>query len=206
MFPLSTVLFPHAPLPLHVFEPRYRALTAEVLAGDGRFGVVLIERGSEVGPGGGDRCRIGTVAHLEQAASLPDGRWVLVARGGRRFAVDGWLPDDPYPLATVCDLDEGPPPPPSVLAEARGAVLRARTLLSELGEAPALGPGAWDGAATDHEAGWRVCAEAPLSAFDRQRLLEEPDAAARLALVTELATELGDDAAAMLAGGGTAAG
>ena len=51
MFPLGTVLFPYAVLPLHVFEPRYRALTEHCLAGDGCFGVVLIERGSEVGGG-----------------------------------------------------------------------------------------------------------------------------------------------------------
>ena len=53
MFPLSAVLFPYATMPLHVFEPRYRALMHDCLAGDRRFGVVLIERGSEVG--GGDQ-------------------------------------------------------------------------------------------------------------------------------------------------------
>ena len=57
MFPLGTVLFPHAPLPLHIFEPRYRALVQECIDGDGEFGVVLIERGFEVG--GGDT-RFGT--------------------------------------------------------------------------------------------------------------------------------------------------
>ena len=41
MFPLSTVLFPYAQIPLHVFEPRYRALVADCLAGDARFGIVL---------------------------------------------------------------------------------------------------------------------------------------------------------------------
>ena len=61
MFPLGNVLFPHAQLPLHVFEPRYRALAETCLAGDGEFGVVLIERGSEVG-GGDTRFSIGTVA------------------------------------------------------------------------------------------------------------------------------------------------
>ena len=61
MFPLGTVLFPHAVLPLHVFEERYRALTETCLRGDGRFGVVLIERGSEVG-GGDVRFGVGTVA------------------------------------------------------------------------------------------------------------------------------------------------
>jgi hypothetical protein len=61
MFPLSTVLFPHAQIPLHVFEPRYRALTKDALAGDSRFGIVLIERGSEVG-GGDQRMAVGTSA------------------------------------------------------------------------------------------------------------------------------------------------
>ena len=51
MFPLSTVLFPHARLPLHVFEERYRALMADCLAGDGSSGWSSIARGSEVGGG-----------------------------------------------------------------------------------------------------------------------------------------------------------
>ena len=51
MFPLGCVLFPHAHLPLHVFEPRYRTLTRDCLRTDREFGVVLIERGSEVGGG-----------------------------------------------------------------------------------------------------------------------------------------------------------
>jgi len=73
MFPLSTVLFPHAQIPLHVFEPRYRALTADCLAGDARFGIVLIARGSEVG-GGDERMTVGTRAVITHAASLADGR------------------------------------------------------------------------------------------------------------------------------------
>src|SRR6202044_2208664 len=56
MFPLSAVLFPHATMPLHVFEPRYRELLRDCLAGDARFGIVLIERGSE-GGGGDERSR-----------------------------------------------------------------------------------------------------------------------------------------------------
>ena len=61
MFPLGTVLFPHALLPLHVFEPRYRVMTERVLKATREFGVVLIERGSEVG-GGDTRFDVGTVA------------------------------------------------------------------------------------------------------------------------------------------------
>ena len=80
MFPLSAVLFPHASLPLHVFEPRYKALMRDCLAGDRRFGVVLIERGSEVG-GGDQRSALGTRGLITRAAELADGRWLLDVRG-----------------------------------------------------------------------------------------------------------------------------
>ena len=103
MFPLSTVLFPGAGLPLHVFEARYRALMAECLAGDGEFGVVLITRGSEVG-GGDQRVDVGTLARIEQAAETEDGRMLVIARGVRRIRVESWLADGPYPRAAVEDL------------------------------------------------------------------------------------------------------
>ena len=61
MFPLSAVLYPHAQIPLHVFEPRYRALMHDCLEADRRFGVVLIEHGSEVG--GGDQRAAGRTAN-----------------------------------------------------------------------------------------------------------------------------------------------
>src|SRR5207245_749816 len=83
MFPLGTVLFPHTQLPIHVFEPRYRKMVEDCLGGEGDFGVVLIERGHEVG-GGDTRFPVGTLAHIVQAARIPDGRWMLAAVGTRR--------------------------------------------------------------------------------------------------------------------------
>ncbi len=80
MFPLSTVLFPHARAFLHVFEPRYRAMVADCLAGDRRLGVVLIARGSEVG-GGDQRVDVGTLASIETAEPAADGRWHLAVEG-----------------------------------------------------------------------------------------------------------------------------
>src|SRR5947199_9334117 len=113
MFPLGTVLLPHAHLPLHIFEPRYRALVKDVLAGDGEFGVVLIERGQEVG-GGDSRFGVGTVARIVQTAELPDGRWLGDAVGAQRFRVTEGLPDDPDPLALIAfrgdvSAEAGPP-------------------------------------------------------------------------------------------------
>ena len=107
MFPLGTVLFPYALLPLHVFEPRYRLMMRHVLEGDHEFGVVLIERGNEVG-GGDTRFDVATVARVVQAAELPDGRYVLATVGMRRVGVRRWLADDPYPRAEVVALDDPP--------------------------------------------------------------------------------------------------
>ena len=68
MFPLGTVLLPTGILPLHVFELRYRRMIEECLAADTpEFGVVMIERGREVG-GGDQRSHVGTVARIVQCA------------------------------------------------------------------------------------------------------------------------------------------
>ena len=108
MFPLQSVLVPHALLPLHVFEPRYREMVDDVLVGEPReFGVVLIERGSEVG-GGDVRSDIGTLARIVQAQPFPDGRWALATVGTRRIVVDEWQIDDPYPRAVVTPFEDEP--------------------------------------------------------------------------------------------------
>ena len=105
MFPLGCVLFPHAVLPLHVFEPRYRVMMRKCLDGDREFGVVLIERGSEVG-GGDIRFDVGTIGHIIQAAEIEDGRLAIAAVGISRLRVTRWLPDDPYPIAEIEALPE----------------------------------------------------------------------------------------------------
>src|SRR5438045_6955857 len=102
MSPLGTVLFPSLFLPLHVFEPRYREMTRVCLEGNREFGVVLIERGSEVG-GDDVRTLVGTVARIVEASELDDGRWMLATVGVRRLRVRAWLEDDPYPRADVDD-------------------------------------------------------------------------------------------------------
>lgn len=108
MFPLGTVLLPGMPLALRVFEPRYLDLMAHVMAGDGTFGVVLIERGSEVG-GGDARFSTGTAARI--VGHTVESAWLEVrAFGTRRFEVDAWLPEEPYPRAEVRwlpDLEAG---------------------------------------------------------------------------------------------------
>lgn len=202
MFPLSAVLFPYASMPLHVFEERYRELTRVCLEGDGRFGVVLIERGSEVG-GGDQRSGAGTRGVITHAAALPDGRYMLRVQGEARIAVEDWLPDDPYPralvtewptLATNGDTRHDPDPDPEalapVLADTERRLRRTRALLAEHGGAPALAPDETFCADHPEAATWRLCASAPVTAYDAQRLLVASGTAARLGLLGRLMDEL----------------
>jgi Lon protease-like protein len=197
MFPLGTVLFPFAPLPLHVFEPRYRELVQHCLDGEPEFGVVLIERGSEVG-GGDTRFSVGTVARIVQVAQMPDGRSLLVTVGVRRVRVREWLPDDPYPRALVVALDDvGSGVRPGLVDDVRRALVRVVALRGELG-IPSLGdagvPASLDPADDPNRTSFELAARAGLNPLDAQRLLELDDSDARLetlhALLTDEATVL----------------
>jgi uncharacterized protein len=199
MFPLGTVLFPHAMLPLHVFEPRYRVMVRDCLRNDHEFGVVLIERGSEVG-GGDVRFTTGALARIVRATELDDGRYALTAVGVRRLRVDEWLPDDPYPNANVVDLHE-PPLDEEAHDQARAARDRVEVALRrvfslwaeiepraaavrvELSDEPA-------------QAAFEAAATAPIGPLDAQRCLEAADARARFALLESL---LGDEIEVLVA-------
>jgi uncharacterized protein len=194
MFPLGTVLLPFAHLPLHIFEPRYRVLVKDVLAGDGEFGVVLIERGHEVG-GGDMRFGVGTVARIMQTAELPDGRWLVDAVGTERFRVTEWLPEDPYPQALVEVLDDEPLEAGSeAAAERRSAVERllrqvlalqielgmpAPSAVRSLDESPAV-------------AAFEAALLSPIGPMDTQKVLEAPGTVARLALLETLLNDARD--------------
>jgi Lon protease-like protein len=189
MFPLGTVLFPHVLLPLHVFEPRYRLMTQRVLAGDGEFGVVLIERGSEVG-GGDTRFDIGTVARVVRAQELPDGGYALATVGVRRIQVMRWLPDDPYPLAEVVDIAD-PPNTEAAIAEASRS--RALTALDDVcalyrrldPRVPDLPPVSDEAM----QASYEMAALAPIGPLDAQRVLSTVRVEDRLALLADLLDE-----------------
>ena len=100
MFPLGSVLLPAMPLPLRIFEQRYLKLLGDLMASDKpEFGVVLIERGKEVG-GGERRMSIGTIASVTEIGTTQEFLG-LESFGSQRFRVNAWLPDDPYPLADI---------------------------------------------------------------------------------------------------------
>jgi uncharacterized protein len=192
MFPLGTVVLPGELLPLNVFEPRYRQLTLDCLAADvPEFGVVLIERGNEVG-GGDVRTSVGTVARIVRVMPLTEGRFNVVAAGVRRVSVLEWLADDPYPRA---DVEDWPDAGPADEAAMRGELERlesrveqARSLAREVAEANQQRvPKRSTPPATLSEdpvmAAYQLAARAPIGPVDRYRLLAAPTLETRIDLL-----------------------
>jgi Lon protease-like protein len=110
LFPLHTVAFPHLPLPLHVFEERYRALMTDVMADGssyaGRFAVSLITAGPEVGEHGPVAySRVGTIVEVHSADRFDDGRWGLLAVGVARATLGA---EDRSGAYTVVEVDPLP--------------------------------------------------------------------------------------------------
>ncbi len=84
IFPLPLVLFPGTPQPLHVFEPRYRDLLRDCLAGDQRFGLSLLHPAPGAVPRPGD---VGCTARITSHHHFPDGRANLLAVGEERYVL-----------------------------------------------------------------------------------------------------------------------
>ena len=105
VFPLSVVLFPGTPLPLHIFETRYRQMLADCLAADRRFGITPPGTEHEAP----ERGVVGCTAEVRVNQELPDGRSNIVVLGGERFVVAGLLDEPlPYHVATVQTFDDDP--------------------------------------------------------------------------------------------------
>jgi Lon protease-like protein len=191
MFPLESALLPNQDLPLRIFEPRYVALVRHCVDSGDPFGVVLISRGREVG-GGDTRCDIGVLSRITECVDHGSDRYSLRCRTAERIRVCEWLPDDPYPRATVrlwpdergdpvthaqlLAVEDGVMALFERIAEARGAQLPDRDVL--------LG---YDEAGAD-DAGQRLFALAsrvPIGTADRYTVLSAPSAAGRLAALSE---------------------
>jgi Lon protease-like protein len=105
LFPLNTVLFPGAPLPLHIFEERYRLMIGRCIEQRAPFGVVLLREGVETSTNVAF-VPVGTSAQIQEAVRLDDGRYYLVAVGQRRFRIQYLLQRLPYFVASVVYLPE----------------------------------------------------------------------------------------------------
>ena len=191
MFPLESALLPDEDLPLRIFEPRYSALVRDCVGNGDPFGVVLIERGREVG-GGDSRCDVGVLAGITEYADLGSGRYVLRCRTGDRIRVSEWLPDDPYPRAAVRVWPDEPGDPVTPaqfldvedrvmalferIATARGAQLPGRDVLLGGSRADARDAG---------ERLYALASRVPIGTADRYAVLSAPSAADRLAALSD---------------------
>ena len=130
LFPLPLVLFPGAPLPLHIFEPRYRQLLADCMGGDSRFGIVFRPEGTpETDLESG---RVGCVAEVDDAQALPDGRSNVIVHGVRRFSLRRFVATPaPYHVAEVAEYDDLPEDTASLELVAQ----RVRALFARVGRA-----------------------------------------------------------------------
>jgi ATP-dependent Lon protease len=133
LFPLpNVVLFPHALLPLHIFEERYRALTRDILAGTRLFAVSLITPDASEHDERPPVRAIAGVGEVIMAHELPDGRFNLVVRGRARVHIDEELPADlPYRLVAATLLPDAPVVDP---AEIRDADQALRALVGQLAD------------------------------------------------------------------------
>lgn len=181
LFPLSSVLFPGGNLALRIFEPRYLDLVRRCgRTGEG-FGICLLKEGGEVGVARAT-ATIGTEAAIIDFAMTDEGLLAITVHGGRRFEIlRTRVQPDGLVVGTVRWLHEAPP-----------SLLRSEHHLLSLLLARVM-----DKAGIDHEGagkgdladaawvGWRLAEWLPLTAADRQRLLELDDADARLQSLVE---------------------
>jgi Lon protease-like protein len=177
LFPLQTVLYPGLPIPLHVFEDRYREMFARILDGERRFGVVAIVKGTDV-DAAATYHPVGCVAEVGQVRRHADGRLDLMAHGRDRFTIDGVVQAAPYIVAEV-----------RTLPEATGEAAERRTVeagrlftryLSTLTRMAGEQVEPIDIPEDPVAASYLVAAGLQVDLADKQRLLAIPSAAERL--------------------------
>ena len=198
MFPLSSVLMPAMPLSLRIFEERYLKLTGDlILQENPEFGVVLIDRGPEVG-GGEKRLSLGTLASVTNIGTL-DQFYGIEAVGTQRFRVNAWLPDDPYPMADIDfipDLiwDE------SLLAEKIKLEMKVRNLLAFASEFGDLQYGSDTELSDDPISScWQLAGVLPVGPLDQLDLLNSESPQELMSKTNEIVLALDEALKAMSA-------
>ena len=130
LFPLPLVLFPGAPLPLHIFEPRYRQMLSDCMATDSRFGILF--RPEDIGETDLEAGRVGCIAEVDDAHTLPDGRSNIVVHGVRRFSLQRFVASPaPYHVGEVSEYEDVPEDAEALAPTAA----RVRELFTRVGRA-----------------------------------------------------------------------
>lgn len=172
LFPLNTVLFPGMPLPLHIFEPRYREMIALCSSEDRPFGVVLIAEGFEVG----DPAKpfpVGTMARILGVDRLADGRLNIITVGTQRFRLVSYSADKKsYIVGDVEPLGDEPSSGPelSALASEVSALIQRYVILLQSAAEQDLTP--LQVPSNPEEISYLVGANLRIRNPERQQLLE----------------------------------
>ncbi len=116
LFPLNVVLMPGSPLPLHIFEERYKQMVNECLESGAEFGMVLADES-------GTRSVGCTATIVELVERYEDGRLVILVEGSRRFKLNEIMTGKPYYVGDVEYIEEGPEEDVGSLAEECVALL-----------------------------------------------------------------------------------
>jgi Lon protease-like protein len=185
IFPLDkVVLFPNVFLPLHIFEPRYREMVSEALAGDRIIGMVLLRPGFEADYNGRPPVyEVGCAGVVTHSEKLSDGRFNIVLRGLEKFRIVGEDQSRAYRLAHVDPLPETPD------AVEREQLRRQRQRLEALlaaaversGSEPRFPP-----AVPDEDLVNALAQYLELDGIERQALLEQNGILARCRALIEL--------------------
>jgi uncharacterized protein len=185
IFPLpNAVLFPNVFMPLHIFEPRYRAMVTDALAGDRIIGMVLLKPGFEADYEGRPPVyEIGCAGVVTHSEALADGRYNIVLRGIEKFRITGEDRDKPYRVAHVEPIAE-------TVAEADRDLLRKHRLRLETLLAAAIERGGRDPkfppAVADEDLVNALAQYLALEPLERQALLERDGILARCRALIEL--------------------
>ena len=181
LFPLATVLFPGGRLDLRIFEPRYLDLIRDCARDGSAFGICLILDGDEVGAPARSAA-VGTLAHIVDFHTLPDGLLGISVQGGERFEVDATQADDKGLLRGEARF--WPAEAPRVVPAEYGllATLLERMLEQMGGVFAQVDRACYDDASW---VGFRLAETLPLSLPEKQGLLQMTDPLQRLAQLTQ---------------------
>ncbi len=193
MFPLGSVLFPGSILPLRIFEPRYLQLFSDLAQKDSFFGTCLIERGHEVG-GQDSRFSYGTLCEVTDFKELGANQLAVQCLGVKRILVRKWLPDNPYPVARIEELDDSDNKDFQLKREIIEELERCYVLLVQMGAIPAE---SIDIQALAGVNLFTACALAPLGQLDKYKLLSAQSAKDRSSLLLTQITSERETLAAM---------
>jgi len=177
LFLLRTVLFPHMPMSLHIFEERYREMMRDCLDAGTSFGVVAIRSGAEVG-GPAQRYDVGTLARIVHVQKLDDGRMNLLITGASRLKVVCDVQGKSYAQGDIKYLGEEAGAGAQELVDELST--RFQRYASSLRRATGADAGVPDLPVEPELLGYLVAATLEGSLESRQRLLEAPNAGVRM--------------------------